>query len=87
MVLYLGVLMIVLDTTIVNAALPSIRTGLAFSETAPLLLAAMSDVGPADSGLASGVVDTAFMMGGALLRTRMRPAPGGQAAPVAQPGA
>jgi EmrB/QacA subfamily drug resistance transporter len=32
----------------------------------PLLLAAMSDVSPADSGLASGVVNTAFMMGGAL---------------------
>jgi EmrB/QacA subfamily drug resistance transporter len=32
----------------------------------PLLLAAMSDVAPTDSGLASGVVNTAFMMGGAL---------------------
>jgi EmrB/QacA subfamily drug resistance transporter len=32
----------------------------------PLLLAAMNDVGPQDSGLASGVVNTAFMMGGAL---------------------
>jgi len=32
----------------------------------PLLLAAMSDVRPEDSGLASGVVNTAFMMGGAL---------------------
>lgn len=32
----------------------------------PLLLAAMGDVKPADSGLASGVVNTAFMMGGAL---------------------
>ena len=32
----------------------------------PLLLAAMSDVEPAESGLASGVVNTAFMMGGAL---------------------
>jgi len=32
----------------------------------PLLLAAMSDVDPAESGLASGVVNTAFMMGGAL---------------------
>jgi hypothetical protein len=31
-----------------------------------VLLAAMSDVEPADSGLASGVVNTAFMMGGAL---------------------
>jgi len=33
MVLCLGVLMIVLDTTIVNVALPSIRTDLGFSET------------------------------------------------------
>ncbi len=37
--------------------------GIAFN---PLLLAAMSDVAPEDSGLASGVVNTAFMMGGAL---------------------
>jgi len=32
----------------------------------PMLLAAMSDVAPSDSGLASGLVNTAFMMGGAL---------------------
>lgn len=32
----------------------------------PLLLAAMSSVKPSESGLASGVVNTAFMMGGAL---------------------
>jgi len=37
--------------------------GMAFN---PLLLAAMSDVSPSESGLASGVVNTAFMMGGAL---------------------
>ena len=37
--------------------------GIAFN---PLLLAAMSDVAPQESGLASGVVNTAFMMGGAL---------------------
>ncbi len=37
--------------------------GVAFN---PVLLAAMSDVDPVDSGLASGVVNTAFMMGGAL---------------------
>jgi hypothetical protein len=30
------------------------------------VLAAMSDVAPSDSGLASGVVNTSFMMGGAL---------------------
>jgi MFS family permease len=37
--------------------------GIAFN---PVLLAAMSDVGPTESGLASGIVNTAFMMGGAL---------------------
>ncbi len=37
--------------------------GIAFN---PLLLAAMGDVAPQDSGLASGIVNTAFMMGGAL---------------------
>src|SRR5437660_10390165 len=34
--------------------------------TNPVLLAAMSDVPQSESGLASGVVNTAFMMGGAL---------------------
>lgn len=37
--------------------------GIAFN---PVLLAAMNDVGPSESGLASGLVNTAFMMGGAL---------------------
>ena len=37
--------------------------GMAFN---PVLLAAMSDVNPHESGLASGIVNTAFMMGGAL---------------------
>nr|HET7859970.1 MFS transporter [Caldimonas sp.] len=37
--------------------------GIAFN---PLLLAAMSDVEDSESGLASGIVNTAFMMGGAL---------------------
>ena len=32
----------------------------------PVLLAAMSDVEPTDAGLASGLVNTSFMMGGAL---------------------
>jgi MFS family permease len=40
-----------------------IGAGIAFN---PLLLGAMSDVAPSESGLASGVVNTAFMMGGAL---------------------
>ena len=37
--------------------------GMAFN---PVLLAAMNDVKPEDAGLASGVVNTSFMMGGAL---------------------
>jgi MFS family permease len=37
--------------------------GIAFN---PVLLAAMNDVEPHESGLASGLVNTAFMMGGAL---------------------
>lgn len=37
--------------------------GVAFN---PMLLAAMSDVSPSESGLASGVVNTSFMMGGAV---------------------
>ena len=32
----------------------------------PVLIAAMSDVEPSESGLASGIVNTSFMMGGAL---------------------
>jgi MFS family permease len=32
----------------------------------PILLAAMSDVKPREAGLASGIVNTSFMMGGAL---------------------
>ncbi len=39
--------------------------GMAFN---PLLLAAMSDVAPGESGIASGVVNTAFRMGGAMGR-------------------
>ncbi|WP_334188298.1 DHA2 family efflux MFS transporter permease subunit [Noviherbaspirillum sp.] len=37
--------------------------GVAFN---PVLMAAMSDVTPAESGIASGMVNTAFMMGGSL---------------------
>jgi EmrB/QacA subfamily drug resistance transporter len=40
-----------------------IGAGIAFN---PLLMGAMSDASPEDSGLASGLVNTAFMMGGAL---------------------
>jgi EmrB/QacA subfamily drug resistance transporter len=56
------------DGTFVVDVLPSmillgIGAGIAFN---PVLLAAMSDVEPSDAGLASGVVNTSFMMGGAL---------------------
>jgi len=37
--------------------------GIAFN---PVLFAAMSEVKPEESGLASGIVNTSFMMGGAL---------------------
>ncbi|MGH8306712.1 MAG: DHA2 family efflux MFS transporter permease subunit [Gammaproteobacteria bacterium] len=40
-----------------------IGAGIAFN---PVLMAAMNDVAPTDSGLASGIVNTSFMMGGAL---------------------
>jgi hypothetical protein len=40
-----------------------VGAGIAFN---PMLLAAMSDVNPSESGLASGVLNTAFMMGGSL---------------------
>jgi MFS family permease len=40
-----------------------VGAGMAFN---PVLLAAMSDVTPSDAGVASGIVNTSFMMGGAL---------------------
>jgi EmrB/QacA subfamily drug resistance transporter len=56
------------DGSFVRDVLPSMvalgfGAGMAFN---PLLLAAMGDVGPSESGLASGLVNTAFMLGGAL---------------------
>jgi EmrB/QacA subfamily drug resistance transporter len=56
------------DGNFVVDVLPSmillgVGAGMAFN---PVLLAAMSDVAPTESGLASGVVNTSFMMGGAL---------------------
>jgi EmrB/QacA subfamily drug resistance transporter len=56
------------DGSFVVDVLPSMvllgfGAGMAFN---PVLLAAMSDVRPEESGLASGVVNTSFMMGGAL---------------------
>jgi hypothetical protein len=46
-----------------NMVLLGIGAGIAFN---PMLLAAMKDVREGDSGLASGLVNTSFMMGGAL---------------------
>ncbi|MGN6472105.1 MAG: DHA2 family efflux MFS transporter permease subunit [Mycobacteriales bacterium] len=46
-----------------NMLLLGLSAGIAFN---PVLLAAMSDVAPEESGIASGIVNTAFMMGGAL---------------------
>ena len=56
------------DGSFVSDVLPSmlllgIGAGIAFN---PVLLAAMSEVAPEESGLASGIVNTSFMMGGAL---------------------
>ena len=56
------------DGNLVVDVLPSmillgIGAGMAFN---PVLLAAMSDVEQSEAGLASGVVNTSFMMGGAL---------------------
>jgi len=57
-----------LDGQFVGDILPGmlllgLGAGMAFN---PMLLAAMSDVEPKDSGLASGVVNTSFMMGGSV---------------------
>jgi EmrB/QacA subfamily drug resistance transporter len=46
-----------------SMVLLGLGAGMAFN---PVLLAAMSDVEPQESGLASGIVNTSFMMGGAL---------------------
>jgi EmrB/QacA subfamily drug resistance transporter len=56
------------EANVVFDVLPSmvllgLAAGIAFN---PLLLAAMNDVKPTESGLASGIVNTAFMMGGSL---------------------
>jgi MFS family permease len=56
------------DGNFVVDVLPSmillgLGAGMAFN---PVLLAAMGDVEPSEAGLASGVVNTAFMMGGAV---------------------
>jgi EmrB/QacA subfamily drug resistance transporter len=56
------------DGTFVVDVLPSMvllgfGAGMAFN---PVLMAAMNDVDPTEAGLASGVVNTSFMMGGAL---------------------
>jgi EmrB/QacA subfamily drug resistance transporter len=57
-----------IDGSFVVDVLPSMillgtGAGMAFN---PVLMAAMNDVEPSEAGLASGVVNTSFMMGGAL---------------------
>jgi len=56
------------DGTMLRDVLPGmlilgIGAGIAFN---PVLMAAMSEVAPTESGLASGIVNTAFMLGGSL---------------------
>jgi EmrB/QacA subfamily drug resistance transporter len=66
-----GLLLLVrapVDGSFITDVLPSmillgLGAGMAFN---PVLLAAMGDVDPAEAGLASGVVNTSFMMGGAV---------------------
>jgi EmrB/QacA subfamily drug resistance transporter len=66
-----GLLLLVrapVDGSFASDVLPSmillgLGAGIAFN---PVLLAAMGDVDPAEAGLASGVVNTSFMMGGAV---------------------
>jgi MFS family permease len=66
-----GLLLLVrapVDGSYATDVLPSmillgLGAGMAFN---PVLLAAMGDVDPAEAGLASGVVNTSFMMGGAV---------------------
>jgi EmrB/QacA subfamily drug resistance transporter len=52
-----------LSDVLPSMVLLGVGAGIAFN---PVLLAAMNDVAPSESGLASGVVNTSFMMGGAL---------------------
>ena len=60
-----------------------IGAGMAFN---PILLAAMSEVEQSESGLASGVVNTAFMMGGALGLAILVSLAAGRTAEVMQAG-
>ena len=52
-----------LEDVLPSMILLGFGAGAAFN---PLLLAAMGDVEPSEAGLASGIVNTSFMMGGAL---------------------
>lgn len=58
--------------------------GIAFN---PVLMAAMSDVEPEESGLASGMVNTAFMLGGSLALAALAAAAAARSATLAQHGA
>ena len=61
-----------------------IGAGIAFN---PLLLGAMSDAGPDQSGLASGLMNTAFMMGGSLGLAVLASVAAGRTAGLVESGA
>ena len=56
-------LVVRLDAPLPATLAVGLGAGIGFN---PILLSAMSGVAPTEAGLASGVVNTAFMMGGAL---------------------
>jgi EmrB/QacA subfamily drug resistance transporter len=77
------------DGTLMRDVLPGmlilgIGAGIAFN---PVLMAAMSEVQPSESGLASGIVNTAFMLGGSLGLAVLASVAAGRSAALAQAGA
>ena len=77
------------DGTLVRDVLPGmlilgIGAGIAFN---PVLMAAMSEVQPSESGLASGIVNTAFMLGGSLGLAVLASVAAARSADLAQAGA
>jgi EmrB/QacA subfamily drug resistance transporter len=76
------------DADFVRLVLPAmvllgLGAGIAFN---PLLLAAMNDVPAEDAGLASGVINTSFMMGGALGLAVLASLAGAESQHVAESG-
>jgi MFS family permease len=66
-----------------SMVLLGLGAGMAFN---PVLLAAMGDVEPSESGIASGLINTAFMMGGALGLTVLASAAASQTSQLAASG-